>query len=189
MLMITILTMVSGADADADFLEFLYKEHHSWMYHLALYYMKNKETAEDVLTDCWIALIENTEKLASMQGSEQKKYIFTTIKNTAKNAQKKAARDQAYQQSGAMDNLELMRAPDSVEAKIVLEDQLNLIAHEIEKLPKKEREVVYLKIYLGMDNHAIAERVGIAESSIRKYLERARNKLREKIYERRDDHE
>lgn len=47
------------------------------------------------------------------------------------------------------------------------------------KLPEKEKELLYFKYILEMDNSELAEILGIALASVRQYLTRARRKAQE----------
>jgi RNA polymerase sigma-70 factor (ECF subfamily) len=54
-------------------------------------------------------------------------------------------------------------------------------------LPRRQREVTALRYYLGLDVREIAERLGIAEGTVKAMLFRARQSLAETLDDTRDD--
>lgn len=70
----------------------------------------------------------------------------------------------------------------SVEGRIVLEDEIEMVWRVIQQLPLKEQKIMKLKYLLGYTDDVIAKEVGISANSIAKYVSRARKKLAAMIY-------
>ena len=76
-----------------------------------------------------------------------------------------------------------MPEEDTTEGKIAFDAEIETVRQAIHHLPEKEREILHLKYFEGQSDKEIAEIVGLAESSVRKYIERARKHLKVTIYE------
>jgi RNA polymerase sigma-70 factor, ECF subfamily len=63
------------------------------------------------------------------------------------------------------------------------------LARALEDLPPRLRIVVVLRDVYDLSHEAIAAELGISETAAKVRLHRARNKLREQLFSRRDDHD
>lgn len=76
-----------------------------------------------------------------------------------------------------------------MEHRIMLGEEIKLVSKAINDLPKKEMQVFLLKYAYDMDAYIIAEIVGISKESVSKYLRRAKEKIKAKVYGRMDGNE
>lgn len=76
-----------------------------------------------------------------------------------------------------------------MEHLIMLGEEIKLVSKAINDLPKKEMQVFLLKYAYDMDAYIIAEIVGISKESVSKYLRRAKEKIKAKVYGRMDGNE
>lgn len=76
-----------------------------------------------------------------------------------------------------------------MEHRIMLGEEIKLVSKAINDLPKKEMQVFLLKYAYDMDAYIIAEIVGISKESVSKYLRRANEKNKAKVYGRMDGNE
>jgi RNA polymerase sigma-70 factor (ECF subfamily) len=68
-------------------------------------------------------------------------------------------------------------------------DLRDRLARALEDLPPRLRSVVVLRDVYDLPHESIAAELGISESAAKVRLHRARNKLREQLFGRRDEHE
>jgi RNA polymerase sigma-70 factor (ECF subfamily) len=68
-------------------------------------------------------------------------------------------------------------------------DLRNRLARALDDLPPRLRSVVVLRDIYDLPHESIAAELGISESAAKVRLHRARNKLREQVFGRRDDRE
>jgi RNA polymerase sigma-70 factor (ECF subfamily) len=68
-------------------------------------------------------------------------------------------------------------------------DLRNRLARALDDLPPRLRSVVVLRDLYDLPHESIAAELGISESAAKVRLHRARNKLREQVFGRRDDRE
>jgi RNA polymerase sigma factor (sigma-70 family) len=73
-------------------------------------------------------------------------------------------------------------AASEVEKRIVLEEDLRNTHAAIDLLPEKERMALQMKVTMDMNYKDIAQAVGISETSVHKYITRAREKIRKSVY-------
>ena len=69
-----------------------------------------------------------------------------------------------------------------VERRILLSEEIALVARSINELPPKEKQVFLLKYRYNMDADVIAEKVGISKESVSKYFCRAKGKIKAAVY-------
>jgi len=65
-----------------------------------------------------------------------------------------------------------------VEDGLELEEQLDKLAKQLNRLPERERKIIVLRFYKDMEYGEIAGTMGISEANARKIYSRALNKLR-----------
>lgn len=68
---------------------------------------------------------------------------------------------------------------DTVENRVIQAEQIKEMRDAVSRLPEKEKELLYFKYILEMDNNELAEILVIAPASVRQYLTRARRKAQE----------
>ena len=69
-----------------------------------------------------------------------------------------------------------------VSKQIELQEELSFVLQTIEELPMKERMIMQLKYSVGLPNDEIDEIVGMSPNSVRKYISRARDHIKARIY-------
>jgi RNA polymerase sigma-70 factor (ECF subfamily) len=60
------------------------------------------------------------------------------------------------------------------EARLIRQEEIELLADAITKLPQGQKDLLYFKYMLDMSDQDIAQILGIAPNSVRQYLTRAR---------------
>lgn len=60
----------------------------------------------------------------------------------------------------------------------MMEYELSCVWDAMRKLPTKEQQIMLMKYFMEMSDNEIAEKVGLAASSIRKYISRARGRIK-----------
>jgi len=76
---------------------------------------------------------------------------------------------------------------DSVEETIVRQEEINEMGSALLKLPEKQKDLLYFKYFLEMDNAEIAEILGIGTASVREYLTRARRNAKKMLAKEMDN--
>ena len=175
-----ILAMPEGEDR--DFMENLYRNHYRLMYSVAWKYIQESSLVEDVVSDSCLGLMGKIGTLRTLADKQLCVYIVTTVRNTSINAVNRRARMNRVFAAG---DEEIAEAPDGgmdFTNKIVLEEELAAVMRAIRMLPEKEQQIMRMKFSQEMSDEAIAGEVGLSVNSIRKYVSRARNRIKAALY-------
>ena len=78
---------------------------------------------------------------------------------------------------------------DNTEGKIVLSEELDLVRMAIRELPERECMAIQLKFDLDRTDAEIAQLMGISVDSVRRYIHRGRERIRQKVYQEEKDNE
>lgn len=167
---------------DRDYMEWLYKQHYRLMFSTAWKIFRDKATVDDVVSESCVALIKNIPTLRGLARNKLRAYIVSTVRNTALNFFKKQQRLNSHVVSGESMAIETVADAFDVEKKVLLEDELRCVWQAIAQLPVKEQQIMRMKYVMEMPDEQIAKVVGLAPSSIRKYIDRAREQIKAIVY-------
>ena len=78
---------------------------------------------------------------------------------------------------------------DNTEGKIVLSEELDRVRMAIRELPERECMAIQLKFDLDRTDAEIAQLMGISVDSVRRYIHRGRERIRQKVYQEEKDDE
>ncbi len=170
--MIIYLNMIDLPEERSKF-EQIYYNYRNLMYHIAYRVLKNNQDAEDAVQGTLMKIAENMGKVMEMNEFKLMGYIVTISKNTAIDAYRKRATQQA---------LEFQDEWYVNDEPIYLSDELTRC---IEKLPERKKTILLLKYYYGYNNDEIAKLLDITPANVAKIVYRAKVKLRE-YYEKED---
>lgn len=173
----------------------LVERYHGRLRRLALVFLSNPATAEEVVQDTWLAVLgglPNFERRSHFQA-----WIFRILTNRAKT---RAIRDGRSLPFSALPNRELeeehavdptrftekgtwARPPsrwnrDTPEQLLLRGEAMAHLQRALAKLPANQRAVVTLRDVEGMDSEDVCNILEIGESHQRVLLHRARSKLR-----------
>lgn len=130
--------------------------------------LNNREIAEDVFQDIFVNFYESSKKYDEMTNVSG--FLIKIARNLCINERQRKAH--------SMTSLENLIVPvydepyDKSELKEILDTA-------IEALPKKYREALILKEYVGFQYNEIAEALDMSMSTVKTRIYRAKNKLRE----------
>ena len=180
-----VLPAVLLAIADEEehsFLAEIYMRHHRLMRYTARRYLTQEADAEDAVSDALVALHGKLPRLRTLEEKALRAYIVTTVRNMALNLC--IARQRAEGRSVPDGEETLARVHDraNVEKQVQLEDELGAVLTAIRELPEKEQTVLWMRFARSSTNEEIARATGLSPESIRKYLSRARARLRRTVY-------
>lgn len=158
---------------DKDAFTRLYHKYHSYLYALALRYLKNVEMAEDTVQHVFIKLWETASSINIEVNV--KNYLYTMTKN--------------YILNQIRDNRELITL-NYVAAQEVKDDddfselmdqkyRLDMLQKGIDMLPPQKKEVCLLKLEEGITNQKIADKMGISVHTVKSHYQEALKMLRD----------
>ena len=173
------------ATEDRNFMEELYRDHFRLMFATAWKFISEKAAVDDIVSESCLALMRIMETIRQLNVDQLKGYIVSTVRNTALNYLAKQCRARKHMASGIDIPEDQLTAPlsvDSIEEKIVLEDELAHVLEALNSLPEKEQQVMRMKFDEQLSDAEIAQAVGLSKSSIPQYIRRAREHLKAIIY-------
>ncbi len=151
---------------DKEAFNALYYKYHSYLYALALRYLKNKELAEDALQHVFIKLWETTKSINI--DINVKNYLYTMTKNYILNQIRDNKETISISYANAQQ--EIMDGNDFI--KSMEENQtINILHKAIESLPPKKKEVCLLKLEDNITNQKIADRMGISIHTVKSHYQ------------------
>ena len=177
------VTMLS--DADRAFVLKLYQEYYGLVQKTIFQIIGPDDAVEDLLNDTFARLIGRIALLRTLNQYKLNSYIALTGKNVAINYLRDRKRQNRH--IAWIDDTEVAVAAldyeETLEERIVSQDEFARLKATIQCLPEKLRDVLYYKYFLEMDDSAIARELLIRPDSVRQYLTRARRAVRQLMQE------
>ncbi len=169
-------------DLSRQYVEELYRKYARLMFHIARQYFHDDGCINEAVADSCIALCKNTSLLKTLAEPKQKAYLIKTVRNCCINISIRRKREHSLLLPVTDEVLNELCSSEDIEAQTILSDELAVTLKWIAALPEKEREVMRLKFLYDKTDAEIADALGLSPSSIGKYIQRARQKLKEKLY-------
>lgn len=172
--------IAAAVDGDAEACALLVRTHLRKAMAVALEFMKTREDAEDVVQDAFRAAFASLGRFDRTRPFAP--WFFTILRNTARNAldsRRVRAHDPlspAYAAAGESP----LESAHRRELRRAIEDA-------VESLPPAQRTCFRLCLIEGLTSREAASATGVAESTVRVHIFRARNTLRELLDRWRDE--
>lgn len=178
----------------------LVERHTPSMLRVAAGYVPNREDAEEVVQETWIALLKG---LDGFQGrSSLRTWLFTVLVNIAKTRGVRERRETDVQvlafTGGTVDPARFREAgqewaghwkghrapepfPDTPEGSVLGDELIAMTRLELDKLPARQREVVTMRDVLGMESAEVSALLDISAANQRVLLHRGRAAVRQAL--------
>ncbi|MCD7033251.1 sigma-70 family RNA polymerase sigma factor [Metabacillus sp. GX 13764] len=152
-------------------LEKVMKEYGTELLKLSYSYVKNKETAKDIVQSAFISFYTN---LTGFKGeSSLKTWIYRITANKCKDYLRSAYVRRVF----PMQHLGESASGNGADSDLLEEELSEMLKKRVFQLPVKYREVLMLHYFQELSVQEIAEVLHIPQSTVRTRLERARKKL------------
>lgn len=175
-----ILNILEGDDR--DYMESMYRKYYRLMFSTAWKIFRDKATVDDVVSDSCLALIKKISVLRELEPNKLRVYIVSTVRNTALNHFDKQQRLDSHVTHYEFETIETIADGFTLEKNILLEDELTLVWNAIKQLSIKEQQILRLKFVMELSDSEVAKIVGLSPASIRKYISRARDRIKAIVY-------
>lgn len=134
---------------------------------------------EDLIHEAFLRIYERRDRLAI---SDARTYLYSVLRNAVYGGRRRAATERrggrAQLESGADLDQQLTSQPNPEEAGIAKERRERLV-QAMGMLPPKMRRCAVLRHEDGLSTTEIAQKLGIAEGTVRAHLHHAAKRLRE----------
>ncbi|MGV8135819.1 MAG: RNA polymerase sigma factor [Mangrovibacterium sp.] len=166
-----------------DAYEILFKTYYRRLCAYAVSFVSRNEIAEDIVTDVFLKLWEKRESL-TITGSISS-YLFQSVKNSGINYLIREKNRKQMISENEMKLLDLkISYPVSDEhpyARLIGQELEKKIREGIDKLPERSREIFYLSRFEEFSHKEIAEKLGIAENTVKVHIYKSLIKLRDEL--------
>ena len=163
---------------DRQFVADLYQNFKLNMYYTARKIVKDPHTAEDIVQESCIAIINNLEKIKAVEICRRRAYIVSIVKNISINYIVKRDRQSKY--SFIADDEILSQQPDldsNIEDYLIRNCEIAIIKYDLLKLSDKDRTILRMKYFDDLRDVDIANYLNIKANSVRYYLTLSRRRL------------
>lgn len=161
------------ADGDKEAFEELFRTYYGGLYVLATRYLKDESLAEDALQEIFLKVWIN--RAALDPGRSVRNYLYTVTKNHILNT----LRNNSSASRKIIDYMRSHREGGVAEEVFTPSELPALIYKAIDSLPKKRRLVTKLKLYKGLDNEKIAQKLNLSINTVKFHYSQALKKIRE----------
>ena len=163
-------------DDDREFMTALYIELYPLMKATSVKIVKDDSVAEDMIHNTVAMLIRNLGTIRDYERKRLVSYIKKAVQNNSINYYNKHIKEGGKTFYGFDDDLaeSIPDHSDSPTDKFELSEEYEELGRTMKLLPEKEREILYLKYNMELDDPKIGDIMSIKKESVRQYLTRAR---------------
>jgi RNA polymerase sigma-70 factor (ECF subfamily) len=153
------------------------------MKYLIMPYLKDDETARDLIQDAYLKFWEARNTLR--QNSNPEAFLFTLLRNSALNYLKHKVVGQKYaeavQEDLKKEKLNYYALSDPVTEKVFSEEMEKILDSALRNLPEKTREIFVLSREKGLKYHEIAVQMNLSEKVVENHIMNALRALRQAL--------
>ncbi|WP_158800365.1 RNA polymerase sigma factor [Pedobacter sp. L105] len=163
---------------DNDYIAYteIYNRYSGVLYSHAYNKLRNREEAKDILQELFTSIWNN--RLVLEFNTSFSGYLYTAIRNRILNHFAKKKNEEKYMVSIQ----ETIKHTQSITDHLIRQKQLAaIIESEIDALPPKMREIFLMSRKLNLSHREIGEKLGIAESTVKKQINNALRVLRARL--------
>lgn len=169
--MITEILVKQARDGDDHAFEKLYEEIYKDMYRMAYYILKNKEDAEDAVSEAVFDMYRGISGLKKWESFKPWAMKILTVKCKLK------LKEYCEKQAQSNEDIELESGQD-VEGQVV---QRTDIKRAMSCLDEEEQIIVVCSAVAGMNSDEVGSITGLKSATVRSKLSRALAKLRKRM--------
>lgn len=155
-------------------LDILYSLYEQSMYRVAYAILHTRCQAEDAVSESFIKIAENLDKIKNPDSEKTKHYIIKIIKNVSINQYRRNQRESdryiSTEDISEIKDSQIERNMEQAELKEVLNSVLM-------QLPEKYRKIIIMRCVHEMSFKEIAEKLNEKTATVRKQYERAKRLL------------
>ncbi len=137
--------------------------------------LRSRSEAEDVVQDVFVRVLEHRRSLETVRN--MRSWLVRIAWNLALDRRRRIRPDQLDENFA--ESLVALNAP--ADEALVSARRMKAVLRELERLPKRERDVLLLSVVEELQTAEMAEVLGKSESAVRALLFRARTRLRERL--------
>lgn len=156
----------------------LHRQLYSSLYHYAKRIVIDQDDASDVIQELFVKLWDKRTIIGEIK--HVKSYFYRALRSTAINHLRGIKMMESRNQYFSLVDLELSKE-DHMIANECISEQQQVVKMALQKLPVKQREIIYLRFYDNLDYTQIVEITGIKYQSVVNHIHRAITLLRAEL--------
>ena len=162
-----------GASLDSAAIAALFRDHHAELVRLALLMVGDLPTAEDVVQDVYASLHRRSRARARQTVEAPLPYVRAAVLNGCRSVLRRRgiARRVGLAHRASLNDETTVRA--SAESEVILSEDRRQVLSALARLPRRRREVLVLRYYLGLSEAEIAAVLGISAGTVKSTAARA----------------
>ncbi len=172
-MLIFFLSMLE-TDEDKNKFTLLYEKYRKLMFYIANQILKDDYLSEDAVEQTFVKIIENLDNISDVDCHKTKSYIVIMVRNCSINL---------YRQRKSHPTVSLDEDLEIADDQPFEIDEMDVLTKAVVKLPVIYRDIYTLKYVQELSNEEIAKILDISESTVRKRLERAKEKIQQFLNE------
>jgi len=155
----------------------IYFDHYRFLYNYCRKYTNDSALVEDIIQDLFVTLLSHRDRLSETDNIRF--YLFSSIRRRLF----KALNTKQHKVTDLFDtNNPPFHFDESVEPHYGDDEEENrffkMLMGSVNKLADRQKEIIYLKYHLGLNNKEIADMLGISYQTVRNTLCNALSKIR-----------
>jgi RNA polymerase sigma factor (sigma-70 family) len=164
----------AGASLDSAAIAALFRDHHAELVRLALFMVGDLPTAEDVVQDVYASLHRRSRAQGRALTVEAPlPYVRAAVLNGCRSILRRRAiaHRVGLAHRASLNDETTVRA--SAESEVILSEDRRQVLSALARLPRRRREVLVLRYYLGLSEAEIAAVLGISAGTVKSTAARA----------------
>lgn len=149
----------------------LFEKHYQQLYRHAFSFMKDEETAKDILNDVFLFFWENFDRFSNP--SLHLSLLYTLVRNHCIDHLRHCDVEDKY-----MQYLKFAFTEEDIDYYTQYEELLEEALKRLNALPKEAREVVYACLVEGKSYKEVAEQMGISPNTVKNHIVQSLSKMR-----------
>ena len=176
--MFIIMALCDDEDSCQFFVD-LYREYRPLMYSIALRYVNNPSSAEDLVHDALVKLIEKEDTITKLSRCTLTSYIVYTVRNLSKNYLRRMNLEQRHFADIDLSSSEFIAIDNAPlpEEVILMSERREEFIEVWNTLPNDTKFLLEGKYILGLSDKELAAEFDCSPNSIRMKLTRARRQV------------
>lgn len=172
-MLIFFLSMLE-TDEDKNKFTLLYEKYRKLMFYIANQILKDDYLSEDAVEQTFVKIIENLDNISDVDCHKTKSYIVIMVRNCSINL---------YRQRKSHPTVSLDEDLEIADDQPFAIDEADALTRSVARLPIIYKDILTLKFVQEFSNEEIARMLGISEPTVRKRLERAKEKIQQFLNE------
>ncbi len=167
--------LVNEAKKNKEAFTALYTHYYPYILNYIVNKVGNKEAAEDLTSSVFEKALNAIESF-KWQGISFSSWLFRIAKNTVIDFYRASSK---YKTQISLEYIDVPTTNKNPEELAIDEDFENRLKTLLNKLPERERKIIYMKFFEGYTNKTISGLVGVSETNVGTIVHRTVIKLRQ----------